>query len=208
MEILKKLTPFIIGGLLLINLSTTAQDYTKIRQAFSDSYTQEYAGEYSKAIDILKKVYSDDSYEINLRLGWLNYMAGFFTESTVYYQKCMDMKPLSLEAKFGYVYPASAIGNWELVKKQYRDILKIDPQNTLANYRMGSIYYGNEDYTTALKYFEILINLYPFDYDGMLMYAWTSLKLGKLREAEVLFNRVLMNRPTDSSALEGLGLIK
>ncbi|MEZ5148221.1 MAG: hypothetical protein R2759_14455 [Bacteroidales bacterium] len=79
-------------------------------------------------------------------------MAGYFTESLAYYQRCIDLKPLSLEAKFGYVYPASAIGNWEQVKKQYNDILAIDPQNTTANYRLGSIYYGNEDYTTALGF--------------------------------------------------------
>ena len=86
--------------------------------------------------------------------------------------------------------------------------MQIDPQNTVANYRLGSIYYGAEDYTTALKYFEKLVNLYPFDFDGLLMYAWTNLKLGKFREAEVLFNKVLMNRPNDKSALQGLELIK
>ncbi len=36
----------------------------------------------------------------------------------------------------------------------------------------------------------------------------TNLKLGKFREAEVLFNKVLMNKPNDKSAIEGLGLIK
>jgi tetratricopeptide (TPR) repeat protein len=118
------------------------------------------------------------------------------------------LNPLSIEAKFGYVYPASAMGNWEQVKKQYNDILKIDPQNSLTNYRMGSIYYGNEDYTTALKYFEKVVNLYPFDHDALLMYAWTNLKLGKLREAEVLFQKVIMNKPNDESAIEGLGMIK
>ena len=208
MEILKKFSGYLLALFFMMNIQAEAQDYTKIQDAFSKSYTQEYAGEYSKAIETLKSVYAEDSYEINLRLGWLTYMAGFFTESTAYYHKCIDLKPLSIEAKFGYVYPASAMGNWELVKKKYSDILKIDPQNTLANYRMGSIYYGTEDYTTALKYFEITVNLYPFDHDGLLMYAWTNLKLGKLREAEVLFNKVLMNKPGDESAIEGLGMIK
>lgn len=193
---------------LAIVTSGQAQDYKTIQDAFEKSYLYEYSGDYSKAIDGLKNVYSVESYEINLRLGWLTYMSGFFTESTAYYQKAMELKPLSIEAKFGYVYPASALGNWEQVKKQYNDILQIDDQNTVANYRLGSIYYGNEDYTTALKYFEKLVNLYPFDYDGLIMYAWTNLKLGKFREAEVLFNKVLMNRPNDKPAIEGLGLIK
>lgn len=207
MEILvKRLVVIMIS--MMIGFSAFSQDYGLIQKAFGESYTYEYAGEYSKAIQALKNVYSETSYEINLRLGWLTYMAGFFTESASYYQKAIDLKPLSIEAKYGYVYPASALGNWELVKKQYLDILKIDAQNTQAHYRLGSIYYGNEDYTSALKHFESIVNLYPFDYDGLLMYGWTNLKLGKLREAEVLFNKVLMNRPGDKSALEGLGLIK
>lgn len=207
METLRKLIVVIFFGICTVNM-LFSQDYKSIQEAFEKSYFLEYSGEYQKAIDLLKGVYSEESYEINLRLGWISYMAGFFTESTAYYQKAIDLKPLSIEAKFGYVYPASALGNWEQVKKQYNDILNIDPQNSLTNYRMGSIYYGNEDYTTALKYFEKVVNLYPFDHDALLMYAWTNLKLGKLREAEVLFQKVIMNKPNDESALEGLSMIK
>ncbi|MCD4745744.1 MAG: tetratricopeptide repeat protein [Bacteroidales bacterium] len=185
-----------------------AQDYQKIQDAFEKSYSYEYTGEYSRAIDVLRNVYDEESYEINLRLGWVSYLSGLFTESTAYYRKAVELKPLAIEARFGFVYPASALGNWDQVKNQYKEILKIDPQNTLANYRLGSIYYGNEDYTTALKYFEKVVNLYPFDYDSMIMYAQTCLKLGKLREAEVLFNKTLMIKPNDITATEGLKMIK
>jgi tetratricopeptide (TPR) repeat protein len=185
-----------------------AQDYQKIREAFSQSYTYEKEGDYDKAIETLKAVYSEDSFPINLRLGWLSYMSGFFNESMAYYQKSISIKPLALDAKYGYVYPASAIGNWEQVKKQYHDILAIDPQNTIANYRMGSISYGNGDYEAALKYFEKVVNLYPFDYDSLVMLAWTHFQLGKLREAEVLFNQALMNQPDGQSAMEGLEVLK
>lgn len=207
METLRRFI-LIIGTGLIITIGSQAQDYKAKQDAFEKSYINEYSGNYSDAIDDLKNVYDEESYEINLRLGWLTYMAGFFTESLAYYQKAIDLKPISIEAKFGFTYPASALGNWEQVKKQYNDILKIDPQNTTANYKLGSIYYGNEDYTTALKYFEKVVNLYPFDYDGLIMYAWTNLKLGKYREAEVLFNKALMNTPNEKSALEGLELIK
>ncbi len=207
METLKRLLGLTLSVVIFISFAR-AQDTKAIQDAFEKSYLYEYSGDYTKAVDALKNVYNADSYELNLRLGWLTYMGGFFTESIAYYQKAMDLKPLSIEAKLGFVYPASALGNWEQVKTQYNEILKIDPQNTLANYRLGSIYYGNEDYTTALKYFEKVVNLFPFDYDGLNMYAWTNLKLGKFREAQVLFNKVLMNKPNDSSALQGLGMIQ
>ena len=181
-----------------------AQDNEKIRSAFENSYTQEKEGDYKKAIESLKAVYSENSFPINIRLGWLSYMGGFFTESIAYYQRSISLKPLALDAKFGYIYPTSAMGQWDQVKRTYKEILAIDPQNTTANYRMGSIHYGNGEYETALKYFEKVVNLYPFDYDALVMYAWTCFQLGKFREAEVLFNQALMNQPSGQSALEGL----
>ena len=57
------------------------------------------------------------------------YLSGLFTESTAYYERATSLKPLSIEAHFGYVYPASALGNWNLVKNHYLIILEIDPQN-------------------------------------------------------------------------------
>lgn len=187
-----------------VGLFISGQDYEAIHEAFEKSYTAEKDGDYRKATDYLKAVYDESSFPINIRLGWLSYMNGMFTESLAYYQRAINLKPLALDAKFGYVYPASSMGNWEAVKKQYSDILTIDPQNTVANYRMGSIHYGNEEYETALKYFEKVVNLYPFDYDALVMYAWTHLQLGKYREAEVLFNQALMNQPDGQSAQEGL----
>jgi tetratricopeptide (TPR) repeat protein len=168
----------------------------------------EKAGEYSKAIDKIKQVYAEDSYESNLRLGWLNYLHGNFTESSAYYERSIALKPYAIEARFGYVYPLSALGNWGVVKQQYEKILSIDTRNTLANYRLGMIFYGSEDYGTALKFFENVVNLYPFDYDGIIMYAWSNYRLGKMREAEILFKKALLIRPGDASANEGLLLVK
>jgi len=211
MEILRKAK--IVLGTLVVFIAVSSgplfgQTFESTVQAFSKSYDYETQGNYSKAIDELKSVYQADSYEINLRLGWLNYLSGLFTESSAYYLKSIALKPFSIEAKFGYVYPVSAVGNWDLVKTQYLEILRIDDHNTLANYRLGLIFYNTGDFQSALKYFEVVVNLYPFDYDSMIMYAWTNFKLGKLREAEILFKKVLLIRPNDESAKEGLGYLK
>jgi len=205
MDILKK-------GLIAVLLITTsilyAQDFDKLQEAFKQSYELEYSGEYSKAIGLMKEVYNEDSYEINLRLGWLTYLSGNFTEAIPYYQKSIQLRPLSVEARLGLVYPASAMGNWTHVENMYREILEIDPENSLVNYRMGLIYYGREDYNAAAKYFEKVINLYPFGYDGIIMMGWANFKLEKHREAKVLFQKALLISPDDESALEGLELLK
>ncbi|MDD5571290.1 MAG: tetratricopeptide repeat protein [Bacteroidales bacterium] len=207
MEILKK-TGIILFAICISNSMAFSQDIKAVQDAFAKSYTYEKNKEYSKASDELKKVYAADNYYENLRLGWLNYLAGQYTESIKYYQSAINIMPYSIEAKLGYIYPASALGNWEQVKTQYNEILKIDEKNSSANYNMGYIYYNKQDYANALKYFEKVVNLYPFDYNSLLMFAWTNLKLGNFREAKVLFGNVLLLSPDDKSALEGLGMIK
>lgn len=207
METLKKQ---ILAGILFLFLANIGftQNYKAIQDAFSDSYLHESKAEYSQAVESIKSIYDAKSYEINLRLGWLTYVSGLFTESASYYQNAIKLMPVSIEAKLGFVNPAAALGNWEQVKTQYTEILKIDPKNYTANYRMGLIAYGKKNYAVAIKYFELISNLYPFDYDALIMYAWSNYFLQKTREAKVLFNKALMNRPNDASALEGLGLIK
>lgn len=206
---MKTTIKLMISAILLLGTASVvkAQD-NAVGEAFTQSYYYEKVGNYSSAIASLKKVYDVSSYELNLRLGWLNYSAGLYKESMNYYQLAINLMPVSIEARLGYVYPAAAFGNMTEVVNQYTKILEIDPQNSTANYRMGYIYYDKKDYAAAYKYFEKVVNLYPFTYDGLIMFAWTNFQLGKTREAQVLFNKVLLLAPGDKSATQGLSLIK
>lgn len=203
MELLKIYSKIFIV-FLFVTRGVMGQDFNTELKAFQESYLFEASGETQKSIAALKKVYRENSYEINLRLGWLSYQSGLFTESLAYYSKAINLKPLSIEAKFGYIYPASAMGNWDQVVNQYQKILKIAPNNSIANHRLGLIYYGREEYDKAYKLFEKVVNLYPFDHDALLMFGWTNLKMHKVREAKILFQKALLNTPGGSSALEGL----
>lgn len=185
-----------------------AQYSEKVLKTFEQSYALEKANDFRKSVKILKDIYIADSYEFNLRLGWLQYNAGLFDESKEYYQKAITLMPYSEEAKFGLVLPLAARGEWEEVAKLYSHILTNNPGNTSALYNLGLIHYNRKEWTQAVKHFQKLVDLYPFAYDGLLMLAWTNLQLGKTREAKVLFNKVLLFSPDDSSALEGLELIK
>ncbi len=206
MESLK--SQILLIALVLATVFTQAQTFDKQSSAFENSYRFEENGKYNEAIQEILNIYNESSYEHNLRLGWLNYISGRFTESLPYYQRCFTLKPLSIEARFGYVNPAAALGNWTQVENQYQEILRIDPQNTLANYRMAVIAYGREDFMTSLRYLNKVINLYPFDYDSVILLAWTELKLGKHREAKIMFQKALLIRPGDASASEGLNLVQ
>ncbi len=190
-----------------LTAQTSPAPGNELRSAFRESYKHEKNGKISKAIDALAKVYSGKSYEINARLGYLSNLNKQYNESIYYYKTAIELMPLSVEARLGLSNPVAAIEDWTTLEINYNDILKIDPNNSQANYNLGMMYYYRADYTGALKYIEKTANMYPFDYYSVLMLAWTNLKLGRSREAEVLFNKVLLISPDDKSAEEGLGLL-
>ena len=184
------------------------QTNTNVYESFIESYGLEATGNYSNAIEKIIEIYTADSYDMNIRLGWLYYNLGNFPESQKYYQIATQILPYSIEAKLGYVLPVSGLGYWDKVIEVYNDILIIDPQNTLVNYRMGSIYFERKQYEKAYNFLENVINLYPNDFDAILLFAWTHYQMGKLKDAKVLFNKALLIKPNNASAQYGLGLIK
>lgn len=206
MENLKRIA--LVVSLTFVFSTLIAQSQASFQAAFSRSYESEQAGNYTTAINDLKPIYKPDSYIANIRLGWLNYLAKQYLESIKYYDKAIALKPYAIEARFGCIKPLSAIESWEKVKNHYLQILKIDPQNTVANYWLGVVYYNRREYANAMKLFEKVVNLYPLDYDSVIMLAWSKLNLRKQADAKVLFNHALILRPNDSSALTGLKQLK
>jgi tetratricopeptide (TPR) repeat protein len=201
----KSIILLFVLGLFTMNLSAQS---SKMELAFKTSYAFEKTSEFNKAAKELLAVYSEGSYELNLRLGWLLYNDGQHLESIKMYKKAAALMPYAIEPKFGLVYPLSALGNWDEVLNQYIGILKIDPSNTLVNYRIGLIYYNRKEYPKAIPYLQKVVNLYPFSYDGLNLLAWAQYLSGNTREAKMLFNRCLLTNPGDESSLGGLKLIK
>ncbi|RIH66352.1 tetratricopeptide repeat protein [Mariniphaga sediminis] len=179
-----------------------------LEKAFARSYELEKTKDFSGSVETLKKVYDQSSYEINLRLGWLYYNTGQFSESVTFYSLAQELKPYSEEARFGLILPKAALGDWNAVIELYNEILEIHPNNTVAMFRLGMIYYERKNYDKAMPLFKKVVDLYPFDYDGLLMLAWTSYFTGNFNQARILFNKVKLYSPGDNSANEGLQLMR
>ena len=204
MDILRKTIAIVIVVFLGNTVIYAQNNFSNLQGAFSKSYELEAQGDFKLAANEIKVLYEEESYEINLRLGWLNYMEGNFNESMAFYKKTIELMPYADEPKFGYIFPLSALGRWDEVIGVYNEILENSPHNTKAMYYLGTIYYNRSQFDKAISHFKQIVDLYPFDYDGLLMYAWTNLQLGKKKEAKVLFQKVLLNKPNDTSAEEGL----
>lgn len=184
----------------LVPAAALAQDQSA---AFAASYTAEAKADYAAAIAPLRAVYTG-TYEQNLRLGWLYFLDKNYTAAATYYRKATEARPYAIEAKFGLIKPLNALGQVERMLGVYEEILKIDAQNTQANYWTGVIYLNRKAYDRAARYFERVVNLYPFDYDSNLSLAWTYLNLGRKAEARALYTKALLIRPGDAAATAGL----
>jgi tetratricopeptide (TPR) repeat protein len=205
MDFLKRIG---IACMLLSSFIIQAQEFDAQLKAFESSYASEAKLSYKDAIQSITGVYRAESYEMNIRLGWLQYKSKHYAESCSYYSKAIQLFPLSVEARLGFANAAAELGNWSQVEEQYVEILKTDPMNSTANYRMGLICYNRQEYDKSIRFLNKTLNQYPFDYDTVILLAWAELRAGKLREAKVMFQKALLNKPGDASALEGLGLIK
>jgi tetratricopeptide (TPR) repeat protein len=188
------------------NTTTSKKDLTTA--AFSISYTLVAEKKYDEALLNFITVYDESSYEINLRLAYLYYLAGKHAESIEFYQKSMALKPNAIEPLWAILYPYEMLEKWTDIERTYYSILKFDPQNVAANYNLGYMYYYRKDYTRAKKFFDVCLTQFPFTYNYMLMSAWTNYFLGNTKEAKNLFIRTMYYNPKDASAAEGLALIK
>jgi tetratricopeptide (TPR) repeat protein len=65
----------------------------KTLAAFYKSYELSEKSDQKGAINTINEVYDASSYFINLRLGWLNYLAGMQPESVKYYKIACDLMP-------------------------------------------------------------------------------------------------------------------
>jgi tetratricopeptide (TPR) repeat protein len=208
MEILKNKLILTVLIVFCFSFRIYSQTQEQIQTAFKNSYTYEKNKEYAKAIAEILNVYDEKSYVDNIRLGWLFYTYKSYLQSSGYYAKAFKLMPYSVEALLGYSKAQYQFGNWDNAITGFSSVLKIDSKNVSSNYWLGVIYYKKADYKNAYYYLETIANMYPFDYDTTLLFAWTHFQLGQLAQAKILFNKVLLIKPGDASALEGLSLIK
>jgi len=200
--------------LLFLSLSTSYyaadKESDKRLKSFINSISEETIGNYDEAINILSDIYDQykNDYLINIRLGWLNYLAKDYTNSIKYYKEAVRVSDRSIESLLGITYPYSAKEKWDEIKNVYKEILDIDPYNYTANVNLGKIYFGEGDYLNSKAILEKLHSNYPGDYSVNLYLGWTYYNLGSKSNAHEYFITAFIINPNDASAIEGLNLSK
>ena len=177
-------------------------DNEKATAAISQSYVSEFSNHYPQAIEALTKSYDDKSYFINLRLGWLHYLSGDQKKSSIYYKEAIKIVPHSVEARMGLALPLSVMGNWDEITEIYKEILSIDPNNSVVNFRMALISFNKKDNEKATSYCMKVLDLYPFDYDTNLLLGKIQMSTGKMGLAKTTLYKALQYNPDSKEVRE------
>ena len=102
----KEVMYVIVFGVLTFTMSSVfgqvSQADIELRTAFKKSYEAESLTKYAKAIEELTPFSNVNTYEVNIRLGYLNYMNAKFLQAALYYKKCIELAPKSVEARLGF----------------------------------------------------------------------------------------------------------
>ena len=186
----------------IIGLCNTGYAQTSTLNAFKKSYAAEAKKDYSTAIASYTSVYTESSYSINLRLGWLYYLNMDYLKSKTYYTIAIGINNKSIEARTGLIYPLSAMNNWDEVMKVYKDILNIDANNTSAHYQLAYIYFIRKNYKESEGHLKVVLKFHPFDYDSNALLGSVYVKMGMIQEAKEFYTKALEYNPYSTEILE------
>lgn len=192
--------------LLLFGCFTVANAQISNSAKFKESYYEEQDGDYVSAIKSIQAIYQEDFYEVNLRLGWLHYQNNDQMKAKEYYQKAIDLKPNSVEAKLGMLYPLAEMGEWNEVVTVYKQITDSVPGNTVIRYNLAYVQYKHlKNYKEALEHVKFVTSCYPFDYDANMLIGRVYRSMGKIKEAKEHFLIAHYIDPITGEALKEIG---
>ncbi len=202
---MKKISVVIILTFILtINLN--AMTYEEINAAYHKSFLYEKNGDYANAIRAIMPVYKNypKGYTVNLRLGWLYYLLGNYSNAKTHYKKAMEIIPTSVEAMLGYSLPLMAQQKWKDVAQLMYKLLKIDYYNFYGNLRLSVALRNLGKFKEAEQIDRKMLALYPSNVSFLLELGISLYYQGKKTYAKSIFKDVITLDPENNTAKEFL----
>jgi len=181
---------------------------TDVARAFQASYAAEAERHFDAALAALDGVPEArrGAYAVQLRRGWLAYLAGHHAESVAAYTKAISAEPDSVEPRLGLSLPQMALHRWVDVEKTAGEVLSRDPGSYLGLMRLGLAQYSLGKYGEAEGSYQKVVTLHPADIDARSGLGWALLKQKKKSAALSHFNAILELSPSHPAAKEGVQL--
>lgn len=189
--------------------SVYATANAKVLAAIGESSQAEAKGDYAAAIKALAVPYHvhPKDYLLNLRAGWLYYLARDYAKSAQYYHTATVAATRSIEAKLGAMLAGLAQEKYTVVEAQGETLLQRDRGNYYGNLRLAVALRLQKKYASADKIVQRMLAAYPNDVYWLNESGQLSLAEGKKEAAQRAFTDVLALDPenyTATQAMKGL----
>lgn len=146
------------------------------------------------------------TYPSELRLAWLCYTNGNYSNSVIHYQTAIQAAPESLDARLGCLLPMLALQRFAEAESSAKQVLKRYPANYYANLRLAYALRMQGKYEQAELVLNRALALRPTDVSLLLELALVKLARKQNATAKGLFLDVLTLAPDNAVALEQLAL--
>lgn len=180
--------------------------HADVSDAYQRSYDHEARGELMASLQALEAVprAERDSYTYRLRHGWLLYVNGRHQDAIAEYSAAVELAPKAVEPRLGLMLPQIALRQWRAVEATARDVLKIDPRQSLAHARLGLALYSMGRYAQAEAEYQAVLELYPSDVETQLGVGFCQLGQREPKKALATFEAVRKVSPRDPRVRDGL----
>lgn len=147
-------------------------------------------------------------YTVNLRLGWLHYLQGGYATARSHYEQAIKVAPYSIEAKLGLMLPLLAQERYEDVERFARLVLRIAPNNYLANIRLAVALRLQDKGSQAEEIVNRMLVYFPTDVSLLNEYGLLMVTKGDSARAIRIFNDVTILDPENIVAKSQLSRLK
>lgn len=198
----------VVLGALFVPALARSDSASDVADLYRASYAAEAKGQPAVALESMKQIGSKAgrSYFVEIRSGWLAYLAGRHADSEKAYRAAIAANGDSVEAKLGLTLPLLAQKKWRELEKACRDVLKKDPANAVARARLAHAYYSLGNYPDAATQYRSLVKEYPSELDHQTGLGWAVARMGRVAEGKKLFKQVLDVSPDNANAQAGMAL--
>ena len=169
-----KLTLFF--SIIIISLSINAQTQTTLEKSIQKNLIN-----YNK---------NTQDYATNVRLGWLYYSYGKYTNALHHYKNATAKNNSSIEAKLGLVLVYLATKNYLKAEKQCLSIIKIDSLNFNARLYLNDAQVALKKFTNAETHLNLLLKYYPANSTVLYRQAYLYQLWGKTVKAAAINKKI------------------
>ena len=183
---------------------------TDVHTALQQSYASEAAGDYPAALDAISGVPTsgDLAYIVDLRRGWLHYLAGENNKSVAAYTRAASAQLDSVEARVGLTLPLLSERRWTEVEHTCREVLAKAPGETTCTARLAWALYSQGRHMEAEAAYAVGVARWPSNVDLRAGRGWARCKQGDTTGAQADFALVLQLSPAHGTAREGVELCR